>query len=265
MVSVDVSKYTDLATQEGITQVPTMKLYNGKVNVADYSGVRSQADLSRWLFLRIKPIELQYNTAAWSAYTQSAYGVPLRFIYVYMEGESPNIKALYDSVKGKGVLAKTALPADQVQAFLKSYDLRSLPVFATCLLGRLNTIKMQDIETIGDTTTGRLDSKRFGDDASDPHSTFTFLFFLIGMIGIGVFAYRNISIPKRPVDMSKSVWKRTAMQDFFLHFFLSSHLLCFVICIIQNKYVKMLHLNSNLLYLHEFVVHLSKAKKLGPK
>jgi hypothetical protein len=207
IVSVDVSKHQKLATDQGISSVPTMKLYNGKHNVADYSGPRTQSEMASWVFPRLLPITLTYNSPAWARYTQTQYALPSRFIYLYAEGNKPDTSALYEVIKHRGIFATSEIPSDKVQAFLRSYSLKSLPILVTSVSGRLSPVPSNDIDSvITDALVEKTEGKKFGTGTeSDSHSTFTFFFFLVGIIGLGVFAYRKISFPQRHHDPLKTV------------------------------------------------------------
>ena len=207
MISVDVSKHQRLATEQGLSSVPTKKFYTGKQNVADYKGARTQAEMASWIYARLLPIKLTYSSPEWARFTQTPYALPHRFIYIYEDGATPDTSALYDAVKQRGVFATAAIPANTVSAFLKSYDIKALPVLVKAVSGRLTVVPSNNLDAVvTETVTDKTVGKTFGTGfESDSHSTFTFFFFLIGIIGIGVFAWRKISFPKRQHDAMKTV------------------------------------------------------------
>jgi thiol-disulfide isomerase/thioredoxin len=208
VVSVDVTVHKNLASEQGISGVPTMKLYNGKNFLADYKGPRTQQDMAEWLFDKLKPIKLEYDTSAWSRFTQNSYSEPVRFLYIYPQGDSPNTQKLYDAIKLKGIYAECEIPKDKVNHFLQSYNLDHLPLLTTVTLGGFTVVKNNEIDSVFNELTPKKEgSKRFGDDSSnsDSHAAFTFLFFLIAIIALAIFAWNKLSIPRNTKEAAKSV------------------------------------------------------------
>lgn len=214
MVAVDVTVHVNLASEQGVQSVPTVKLYNGKKNVADYSGARTQADISDWLFERLLPLKLEYDTKAWSRYTQSSYALPPRFVYVHADDEKPDTAKLYEAIRHKGIFAEVSIQRQKVEAFLASYQLKSLPLLATAQLGALTPINNNDIDkalknALSTTPASDAGTKTFGGKDSagegDSHSTFTLLFFIVTLTGLAYFVWKKLGAPKRHLELSKTV------------------------------------------------------------
>lgn len=208
VVAVDVTVHKTLAAEQGISGVPTVKLYNGKTWVADYKGPREQMDMANWIFSRLTPIKIEYNTKAWSQFTQNNYAAPVRFMYIYAQGENPDTSKLSQAVRVKGIFAECEIPTDQVASFLESYNVKSLPLFASVNSGAFTSIKSNEIDlVIEGQGNAKANQRRFGDGSitGDSHGAFTFLFFLCGIIGLAVFAWKKLAIPKMPRESSKMV------------------------------------------------------------
>lgn len=200
-----------VAAEQMVSSVPTLKLFNGISFLADYKGPRTQLEMGEWLIDRLIPSKIEYKTPEWSRYTQTSYSLPARFLYIHSEDQRNDISSLVAKVqKNHGIFAETTIPSTEIEAFLSSYSLTSLPVFASVVNGHLTQVPDSDISgyvknirTGQDSTTQ--EGKRFGNDGFDSHSTFTFVFLLAGIIGIAVFAYKKLRFPKKPHDHMRTV------------------------------------------------------------
>ena len=194
-----------LATEQAISSVPTVRLFHGSKFVADFTGPRTQNDISAWLFSHMLPLTLKYDTKEYQKYVAATYSNPIRFLYLYPEGDKIDTTKLRKAVMKGGMYAESAVPADLIPNLLATRNLKQLPALVTVSADMWNMAEISggSVRILGDGVPQS--GKRFGDDSSDPHGSFTFLFFLIGIIGIGVFAWKQLSLPKRSLEVAKSV------------------------------------------------------------
>lgn len=208
VVAVDVTVHKKLAQDQAIVGVPTMRLYQGKKVIADYKGPRTQSDLSAWLQSRLQPLKLDYNSAAFERYVESSYTMPRRFLYLYPAGDAIDTTTLVKSAQLRGSYAEVAVPESQVHSLLTTRKLRKLPILVTVSSQGWEEVEISSGEVKESPSSPKMAGKRFGDGSSgsmDSHGSFTFLFFLIGIIGIGVFAWKQLRVAKRQHDALKSV------------------------------------------------------------
>lgn len=182
-----------------------MRLFHGSKYAGDFTGPRTQNDVSEWLFKHMLPVQLTFDSKDYQRYTTAAYSNPVRFLYLYPEGDKIDTSKLQKAVMKGGIYAECAVPTDLIPNLLTTRSLKQLPALVTVSTeGWYNTeLSGGTVRVLGDGA--KSTGKRFGDDSIDTHSSFTFIFFLLGIIGIGVFAWRQLSFPKRSLEAAKSV------------------------------------------------------------
>lgn len=195
-----------LATAQAVNGVPTLRLFHGSKYVSDFNGPRTQNDLADWLFKHMLPVKLIFDSKDYTRYTAAAYTNPIRYLYLYPEGDAIDTSKLQKAVMKSGIYAECAVPTDLIPNLLTTRNLKQIPALVSVSADgwytaelTAGTVRIQGGE--GPKAVG----KRFGDDSVDTHSSFTFLFFLIGIIGIGVFAWKQLALPKRSLEATKSV------------------------------------------------------------
>lgn len=207
MIAVDVTVHKKLASDQGISTVPTVRLFHGTKFASDFVGPRTQSDISAWLFQHMLPIKLTFNSKDYQRYVASTYSNPTRFLYLYPEGDQIDTTNLKKAAMKGGMFAESAVPADLIPNLLKTHSLKQLPVLVTVSAEGWNVAEITagTVRVTGDGIPKV--GKRFGDgsESIDSHGSFTFLFFLLGIIGIGVFAWKQLSLPKRSLESAKSV------------------------------------------------------------